>query len=74
MNMLHSNVATLDAPTAFEVAIPRMTTIRETAKATGMSEYAVRKMVKQNEVVFVKAGTKYLINFDRFVDFLNGIT
>lgn len=72
MDTPHSNVVTLNAPTAAEVAIPRMTTIRETAKTTGMSEYAVRKLIKKNEVVYVKAGTKYLINLDRFVDFLNG--
>ncbi|USF28509.1 hypothetical protein N510_003471 [Firmicutes bacterium ASF500] len=72
MDTPHSNVTTLNAPTAAEVAIPRMTTIRETAKTTGISEYAVRKLIKKNEVVYVKAGAKYLVNLDRFVDFLNG--
>lgn len=70
---MNNTVVSLDTPTAREATIPRMTTIRETAEATGMSEYAVRKMVKQNQIVFVKTGTKHLVNFDKFIDFLNGL-
>ena len=52
--------------------IPHMVTISEAAKATGVSAYTVRRLVKQNEIVYVKSGAKYLVNLDRFVDFLNG--
>lgn len=68
-----NNIVLLDTPTAVETAIPRMTTIRETAKITGVSEYAIRKLIKKNEVIFIRSGAKYLLNLDRFIDFLNGL-
>lgn len=52
-------------------ALPKMLTIRETAQATGLHEYFVRQLVKQNRVTYVKAGCKTLINLDRLVEFLN---
>ena len=51
--------------------IPAMLTIEETAKRTGLSYEYIRKLCKQGEIVFVRTGRKYLINFDRFIDFLN---
>lgn len=53
--------------------VPRMRTIRETAKLAGVAEYFVRRLCKSGEFTgYVKAGNKTLVNFDRFVDFLNG--
>lgn len=52
-------------------ALPRMLTIKETAQVTGLHEYFVRQLVKQNRVTYVKAGCKTLINLDRLVEFLN---
>lgn len=52
--------------------IPQMVTIKEAAQKTSVSEYAIRKMCRNNEIVFTKSGTKYLINFNLFIDFLNG--
>ena len=51
-------------------ALPKMLTIRETAQVTGLHEYFVRQLVKQNRVTYVKAGCKTLINLDRLVEFL----
>ena len=48
-----------------------MLTIKETAQATGLHEYFVRQLVKQNRVTYVKAGCKTLINLDRLGEFLN---
>lgn len=48
-----------------------MLTIKENAQATGLHEYFVRQLVKQNRVTYVKAGCKTLINLDRLVEFLN---
>lgn len=55
-----------------EKTVPRMVTIRQLARQTGVSEYAIRRMCKNREITFIKTGTKYLINFNMFVDFLNG--
>ena len=52
-------------------ALPKMLTIRENAQVTGLHEYFVRQLVKQNRVTYVKAGCKTLINLDRLVEFLN---
>lgn len=54
------------------VKIPRMVTIREAAQATSISEYAIRKMCRDNRIVHVRVGVKYLVNFDRLIETLNG--
>ncbi|MEG1953972.1 MAG: excisionase family DNA-binding protein [Hydrogenoanaerobacterium sp.] len=51
--------------------IPKMVTIKEAAKATGLAEYHVRQLCINSEITAVKTGKKYLINLDRFVDYLN---
>lgn len=50
---------------------PKMMTIRETATASGVPVNAVRGLVKSGKIVYINAGTKVLINFDRFLEFLN---
>ena len=52
--------------------VPRMVTINQLAEMVNISSYAIRKLVKANKVTYVKSGAKVLINFDRFIDFLNG--
>ena len=51
--------------------LPRMRTIKQGAKEAGIPEHFLRQLVKQNKVVYVKAGNKFLVNFDYLVDFLN---
>lgn len=53
-------------------AVPRMVTVDELAKLTHISAYAIRKLVRANKITYFKSGSKVLINFDRFIDFLNG--
>jgi excisionase family DNA binding protein len=48
-----------------------MRTIRETAQITGFPEYALRRLVKQNKIVYVNTGRKVLVNVDKFIEFLN---
>lgn len=52
--------------------IPKMRSIRETARLTGLSEFTIRRWVKQNRIVYVQADSKILVNVDRLLDFLNG--
>lgn len=52
--------------------IPHMVTISEAEQATGVSAYTVRRLVKQNKIIYIKSGTKYLVNLDRFIEYLNG--
>lgn len=49
-----------------------MKTIKEMAGLTGLSYTMLRNLCLQNKIVHIRAGKKYLINYDRFVDYLNG--
>lgn len=49
-----------------------MVTIKRLALETGVSEYHIRKLCKTNQIKYIKTGTKYLINYERFIDYLNG--
>lgn len=57
-----------------DLSIPRMATIGETAALFGVSAYFVRKLVRSGQVVAVRTGCKYLVNIDRFAEFLNSST
>lgn len=51
--------------------IPRMRTIKEVSQETGVSYDALRKMCLRKEIPHIKCGKKFLINLDRFIDYLN---
>lgn len=58
---------------------PRMRTIKETIEElkaidpdTAIREYFVRDLVNSGAIPCVRAGRKILINFDRFLEYLNG--
>lgn len=52
--------------------MPTMVTIGKAAELTGVTYSALRRWIKSGEFTFyVRAGTKYLVNLDRLVDFLN---
>jgi len=46
-------------------------TIRETAKTGILSEYALRILVKQNKIPYIKCGVKVMINYPLLIDYLN---
>lgn len=48
-----------------------MRTIRQTAEETGLHEYFIRQLVKQDRIKYVKAGRKVLINLDLLIEYLN---
>lgn len=54
--------------------IPEMITIAETAKRTGLSYETIRRLCLQGKISYIKVGpkgSKYMINFTRFIDYLN---
>lgn len=68
--------ATGNKPLVNEVepqGLPRMKTIKEMAELTGLSYTMLRNLCLENKIVHIRAGKKYLINYDRFVDYLNGV-
>ena len=52
-------------------SVPRMMTIKEVSAQTGISYDFIRKLCLQGRIVHIKAGAKYLVNFDKFVNYLN---
>ena len=56
-----------------ETNFPEMLTIDQTAKRSGLSAYAVRKLARSStgQAFTVRVGTKYLINQENFAAFLN---
>lgn len=53
--------------------LPRMKTINEMIKLTGLSYTYLRNLCLLNEIVHIRVGKKYLINYDKFIDYLNGV-
>lgn len=51
--------------------IPEMVTINECSARTGVSYDWIRKLCLQDRIVYIRAGNKYLINFGKFVAYLN---
>lgn len=52
--------------------MPRMMTLREAAAETGLTYSCLRRWIKSGEFTYyVMAGSKYLINMERLVEFLN---
>ena len=53
------------------INIPKMRTIKETAKETGLAYNYIRNLCLQNKIVYVRAGNKYLVNVDKLIEYLN---
>ncbi len=51
--------------------IPTMLTIKDTARRTGLAEYYIRKLIWNNEICFIQAGSKYLVNVDKLIEYLD---
>ena len=54
--------------------IPHMETIRRTAEIFGLPVHFVRCKVSSGEVVAVRAGRRFLVNVDKFAEYLNTST
>ena len=50
---------------------PRMVTIKKLSEQTGISEFHIRRLIKSNRIKYIRTGTNYLVNFDKFVEYLN---
>ena len=51
--------------------VPTMLTLQETSSRTGVSYDWLRKLCLQGKIVHIRCGNKYLINFEKLVDYLN---
>ena len=53
--------------------IPKMLTIRETARTGILPETALRRLAAENRLPALKVGNRLLVNFDILVEQLNGL-
>ncbi len=55
-----------------EYIIPEMITLREASRRTGLSYDFLRKGCLEGRFIHIRAGHKFLINFGKLCDALNG--
>lgn len=48
-----------------------MVTIRKAAELTGLSYDYIRKLCINDKIVYVRAGSKYVVNLGKLIEFLN---
>lgn len=53
---------------------PKMMTIRQTAATGILSEYALRLLIKQGAIPFVRVGSRTLINYNTLCRYLDDPT
>lgn len=53
------------------MTVPTMISIQEVRRRTGLSYEFVRGLIRENKVVYVKAGTKFLVNWEKLIEYLN---
>ncbi len=53
------------------VKFPRMIPLQTLADESGISYKALWQLCKQNKIVYIKSGNKYLVNVDKFIEYLN---
>lgn len=71
-NIIDINRAENIQPLAADSAqLPKMKTLKEMSELTGLPYAMLRNLCIQNKIVYIRTGKKYLINYDRFIDFLN---
>lgn len=56
---------------ADNISCPTMIGIAEASKRTNISYDYLRKLCLQNKIVHIRAGVRYLINFEKLVEYLN---
>lgn len=52
--------------------VPTMLTIPELANRTHISKYHIRQLCTNNKISYIRTGKKYLINYEKFLAYLNG--
>ena len=50
--------------------VPTFKTIAETSEFIGLSQYFVRKLIINQKIKYIKSGSKYLINIQSLIQFL----
>lgn len=62
----------VDFRDATELQVPTMLPLKEVSARTGLRYEFLRQLCLKGEIVHIRAGVKFLINWERFVEYLNG--
>ena len=54
--------------------LPKMMTVRQVAATGLLPESAIRRLLRENKLPAVYSGKKAYINFDKFCEYLSGLT
>jgi hypothetical protein len=54
-----------------QVVPARMKGIKELSKESGLTYSAIRKLCQQNKIVYIRIGAKFMINVEKFNEYLN---
>ena len=52
--------------------VPTMLPIKEVSSRTGLRYEFLRQLCLNGEIVHIRTGNKYLINYEKFLEYLNG--
>ena len=55
-----------------EFLVPEMVTLKEASSRTGLAYDCLRKMCLRNEIPHIRTGVKFLVNFTKLCQKLNG--
>lgn len=53
--------------------MPRFMTVREIAKTGLLSEYCLRRMLREDKLPYIRSGNRYLVNYSLLIEQLNSI-
>lgn len=60
----------METPTA--IRVPKMLSVRNTAKTGILPENALRAMLREGKLPGCYCGVKYMVNLDKLIEMLNG--
>lgn len=55
-----------------ELIVPTMLPLKEVSSRTNLRYEFLRQLCLSGEIVHVRTGNKYLINYEKFLEYLNG--
>lgn len=55
-------------------SIPTMLPIKEVSKNTGIGYGFIRQLCLNHRIIHIRNGSKFLINYEKFIDYLNSNT
>ena len=49
-----------------------MKTIKQASEETGLSQYAIRKLILSNKIKYIRCGVKYMVNMPSLLAYCEG--